>query len=63
MENKFKEGTIVFAKVKPNQKLIIRRYVDGIYYCKIEENVTLKELVFFERELIAVPEKSIEIIT
>lgn len=51
LENKYKEGDEVFAKVNPSQKLIIRRYVDRIYYCKIKNNPELKELVYFEREI------------
>ena len=51
MENKFKEGEEVYAKVNPALKLIIRRYVDRIYYCKIKKNPTQKELVYFEREI------------
>ena len=50
MENKYKEGEEVYAKVNPSLKLIIRRYVDRIYYCKIKENLLRKELVYFERE-------------
>ncbi len=53
MENKYKEGEEVYAKVNPSLKLIIRRYVDRIYYCKIKINPTLKELVYFERELMS----------
>lgn len=53
-ENKHKEGDIVFAKVNPSLKLVVRRYVDRIYYCKIQKNPTLKELVYFERELKAI---------
>lgn len=53
MENKFKEGEEVYAKVNPSLKLIIRRYVDRIYYCKIKENPTQKELVYFEREIMS----------
>jgi hypothetical protein len=51
MENKFKEGEVVCALVNPTLKLVIRRYVDRIYYCKIQEDLTRKELVYFEREL------------
>jgi hypothetical protein len=51
MENKFKEGEVVVAKVAPALKLVIRRYVDHIYYCKVQEDPTRKELVYFEREL------------
>jgi hypothetical protein len=51
MENKFKEGDIVFAIADPKQRLTIRRYIDSIYYCKIIEIPNHKDLVFFEREL------------
>ena len=53
MENKYKEGEEVYAKVNPSLKLIVRRYVDRIYYCKIKKNPMLKELVYFERELMS----------
>ena len=53
MENKYKEGEEVYAKVNPSLKLIIRRYVDRIYYCKIKEDPTRKELVYFEREIMS----------
>ena len=52
MENKFEEGEVVRAKVNPTLKLVVRRYVDRIYYCTIQQNPTQKELVYFERELI-----------
>jgi hypothetical protein len=45
MENKYKEGEEVY--------LIVRRYVDRIYYCKIKKDLKLKELVYFERELMS----------
>ncbi len=51
MENKYKEGQIVYSKTEPNLKLMVRRYVSRIYYCKIVEDPTRKELVYFEREL------------
>lgn len=51
MENKYKEGQVVYAKVNPALKLVIRRYVDRIYYCKVQDDPTRKELVYFEREI------------
>ncbi len=51
MEAKYKEGDIVSERVRPLQKLIISRFINKIYYCKIFENPRRKELVFFEREL------------
>ena len=52
MENKYKEGELVYAKVNPELKLVIRRYVDRIYYCKIQNEPGRKELVYFEREIL-----------
>ena len=52
MENKYKEGDVVCAKETPTLKLVVRRYVDRIYYCKVKDDTTAKELVYFERELI-----------
>lgn len=52
MENKYKEGEIVYAKVNPEVKLVIRRYVDKIYYCKFPDEPARKELVYFEREIL-----------
>lgn len=52
MENKYPEGALVYAKVRPNLKLAVRRYVKRIYYCTILEHPQEKELVYFERELI-----------
>ena len=51
MENKFNDGEEVYAKIKPTQKLIIRCFKNRIYYCKIKGDPALKELVYFEREL------------
>lgn len=53
MENKYKEGEFVYAKNNPSLGLIIRRYVNSIYYCRIQEAPHSKELVYFERDLIA----------
>jgi hypothetical protein len=52
MENKFKEGDVVCAKENPTLKLVVRRYVDRIYFCKVQADTTAKELVYFERELV-----------
>ncbi len=53
VENKYKAGDVVCAKVNPTLKLVIRRYVDRIYFCKIQEDPNRKELVYFEWELLA----------
>ncbi len=50
-DNKFKEGSEVFAKVNPSIALIIRRYLDKVYYCKVKEDPNQEEQVYFEREI------------
>lgn len=55
VQNKYNAGDIVYAKVDPSLKLIIRRYVDQVYYCKVFEDTERKELVYFERELVEDP--------
>jgi hypothetical protein len=53
MESKYKEGDFVFALADPTVKLVIRRYIPTIYYCRLVNDPD-KELVYFERELSAV---------
>lgn len=54
MESKFKEGEVVYARTDPDRRLIIRRCLDAIYYCKImDDPKRVTELVYFERELVA----------
>ncbi len=55
MENKFKEGSLVYAQEAPTTALIIRRYVERVYYCQVKDQPELKERVYFERELKAEP--------
>ncbi|WP_169728010.1 hypothetical protein [Adhaeribacter aquaticus] len=52
MENTYPEGSLVYAKVNPNLKLVVRRFAKRIYYCTSPENPNQKELVYFERELL-----------
>lgn len=53
MENKYKEGEVVKERIHPSQKLIVSRYADHVYYCKVEEYPNRKALVYFERELMS----------
>jgi hypothetical protein len=55
MGNRYKEGETVYAKVNPGLELIVRRYVDNIYYCKVQNDPERKDLVYFERELTIEP--------
>jgi hypothetical protein len=50
-ENKYAEGQYVHAIDSPHIKLIIRRYLDRIYYCKIAEFPEHDDLVYFERQI------------
>ena len=52
MENKYPEGSIVYAKANPGLRLAVRRYVERIYYCTNPEHPLEKERVYFERELV-----------
>lgn len=56
VQNKYNHGDVVFAKVNPIQALVIRRYVDQVYYCQIQDDRASKELVYYERELVENPE-------
>jgi len=52
-QNKFKEGEVVYANSDPKRKLVIARYLDRIYYCYLQQNPSVKNLVYYERELTA----------
>ena len=55
VQNKYNPGDVVYAKINPSLKLVIRRYIDQIYFCKVQEDPERKELVYFERELVEDP--------
>jgi len=50
---------VVYAKVASTLKLVIRRYVDRIYYCIVQDKNVHKELVYFEWELMDGLEKTV----
>ena len=50
--NVYQEGTTISAKGNPDVKLIIMKYYQGIYYCAVVGKPELKQLAYFERELI-----------
>jgi hypothetical protein len=52
MDNKYKDGTLIIAKSHPDRQLIIDRYLDRIYYCKLVSEPQGKMLAYYERELI-----------
>lgn len=52
IRNNYNEGDVVYAKAHPDVRLIIRRYVDQVYYCKVDNDSVGNERVYFERELV-----------
>lgn len=52
-EQIFKEGETIHPKLNPALKMVIRRYMDRIYYCQDPEDPSRKEFAFFEREISA----------
>lgn len=50
--NSYEPGDVVYAKINPTLKLVIRRYIDQVYYCKVQDDPKHKELVYYERELV-----------
>ncbi|MEQ8474421.1 MAG: hypothetical protein RIC35_24705 [Marinoscillum sp.] len=52
MENIFKPGDVVFAKNLPHIKLIVRRFEDEYYYCKVHNHPDNVEQFHYERDLI-----------
>lgn len=53
--NSYYAGDVVVAKATPDRLLIIRRYVDRVYYCRIKDDpagANGSEYVYYERELI-----------
>jgi hypothetical protein len=52
MEIKFKKDDVVYERVNPSRKLIVAKFRDGLYYCRLPENFK-RQFVFQERELTA----------
>jgi hypothetical protein len=53
MDNIYKAGTFITAKINPETKLIINEYLGRIYFCSAVDDPTGKRLAYYERELIA----------
>lgn len=51
IENKYKEGEVVCEKTNPNVRLVVKRYLNNIYYCKIQWDDEQEELALLEREI------------
>lgn len=51
MEKKFKEGEIVYERIRPHQQLIVSTSTGNVYSCLARERPERKPLIFFGREL------------
>jgi hypothetical protein len=51
MENKYAEGSTVYARANTEHALVVRRFVKRIYYCTDQSIPQQKDQVYFEREL------------
>jgi hypothetical protein len=52
MERKFNNDDIVYERVNPSRKLVVLKFSDGIYYCRLPDNYK-RQFVYQERELAA----------
>lgn len=52
-DNIYATGTVVSAKANPGLQLKIMSYYQRIYYCAVVGDENGKQLVYFERELVA----------
>lgn len=53
MQNKFTEGEVVVERIRPTQKLVVKRIAANIYYCMDQNNAHRNFLVYLEHELAA----------
>ena len=51
LKSKFEDGEVVFERIRPDQKLVISSFTNGLYYCKTLGGRVKKAFVYFEREL------------
>ncbi|MFT7280477.1 MAG: hypothetical protein ACI9DM_000196, partial [Cyclobacteriaceae bacterium] len=47
---KYKAGETVFSKTARNTSLVVRRYIDMIFYCLFQSDPDPHEIALFERE-------------
>lgn len=47
----FKSGDIVFSTKANHIKLIVRRFADDVYYCRVHNHPESKEQFHYERDL------------
>lgn len=52
MKHLFNPGDIVYAKRVPHVKLIVRRYEDEVYHCKVCNHPENRIQIHYEKDLI-----------
>jgi hypothetical protein len=52
-DNRYPEGSEIYAKADPTVKLVISKYRQRIYYCTIADHPDKNALAYFENELIS----------
>jgi hypothetical protein len=52
-DNIFEEGSTITARARPDQPLVIIKYLERIYYCSALDAPDQKHFAYFERELIS----------
>lgn len=51
-DNIYPVGTMIFAREKPDLKLIIEQYMQRIYFCRVLNPPGTNQIPYFEKELI-----------
>ena len=51
LKSKYEDGEVVFERIRPDQKLVISSFTNGLYYCTTLGGRIKKAFVYFEREL------------
>jgi hypothetical protein len=51
-QSKFKAGDLVYAKENPSSLLVVKSFMNKVYFCFAEEDPSKKQLVFLEGELL-----------
>ncbi|MFT6865955.1 MAG: hypothetical protein ACJA08_000782 [Cyclobacteriaceae bacterium] len=58
-KHKFKEGEIVVDRVRPNQRLIIKKINGNIYHCHVYHKSNRSTLFFFEKDIKGSPKSKV----
>ncbi len=50
-DNIYPEGGFVYAHKAPTIQLMVRKYVNRTYFCRVVKDPASKDLIYFEREI------------